>query len=79
MEQSRIDWPSFGLCAAILISASILLFAFPDASNRALEALYKFIASETEATPMTKTGSAMLWSFQTQAIAAKECPRRWLI
>ena len=46
MEQSRVDWPSFGLCALILVSASIPLFLFPDASGAALEALYHFIASE---------------------------------
>ena len=46
MEQSRVDWPSFGLCALILVSASIPLFLFPDASAAALEALYHFIASE---------------------------------
>jgi BCCT family betaine/carnitine transporter len=46
MEQSRIDWPSFVLCALILIGASIPLFAFPFASEAVLERLYGFIASE---------------------------------
>ncbi len=46
MEQSRIDWPSFGLCALILVAASIPLFVFPDASNAVLESLYGFIAAE---------------------------------
>ena len=46
MEQSRIDWPSFGLCAAILVSASIPLFLYPDASSAALEALYNYITRE---------------------------------
>lgn len=46
MEQSRIDWPSFGLCAAILVSASIPLFLYPDASNAALESLYNYITRE---------------------------------
>ncbi|RZV35190.1 MAG: BCCT family transporter [Chromatiales bacterium] len=46
MEQRRIDWPSFGLCAFILLAASIPLFAYPNESEAALEALYGFIASE---------------------------------
>ncbi len=46
MEQSRIDWPSFALSALILVGASIPLFAFPEASEAALERLYGFIASE---------------------------------
>ena len=46
MEQRRIDWPSFGLCAFILLGASIPLFAYPSESEAALEALYGFIASE---------------------------------
>ncbi len=46
MEQSRIDWPSFVLCALILIGASIPLFAYPDVSEAALERVYGFIASE---------------------------------
>ena len=46
MEQRRIDWPSFGLCALILVAASIPLFAYPEASEAALESLYGFIASE---------------------------------
>ena len=46
MEQSRIDWPSFGLCAAILVGASIPLFRFPETSNRILESLYNYIATE---------------------------------
>ena len=33
MEQSRIDWPSFAICALILIGASIPLFVYPDASE----------------------------------------------
>ena len=40
MEQSRIDWPSFGLCAFILVGASIPLFLYPDASEAMLELLY---------------------------------------
>jgi BCCT family betaine/carnitine transporter len=46
MEQSRIDWPSFGLCALILVAASVPLFVFPDASGIALESLYEFIATQ---------------------------------
>jgi len=46
MEQSRIDWPSFGLCAAIIILAAIPLFAFPDQSSVFLERLYTTIANE---------------------------------
>lgn len=46
MEQSRIDWPSFGLCAAILVFVSVPLFAYPQASSDFLESLYNTIASE---------------------------------
>ena len=46
MEQSRIDWPSFGVCAAILVFTSIPLFVWPDASAKFLEDLYAWIASE---------------------------------
>ena len=46
MQQSRIDWPSFGLCAAILAGASVPLFLFPQAANEILEALYGYIAGE---------------------------------
>ena len=46
MEQSRIDWPSFAICALILVSASIPLFTYPDASEAALESLYGYIACE---------------------------------
>ena len=46
MEQSRIDWPSFGLSALILIGASVPLFLFPEESGAALEALYRFIATQ---------------------------------
>jgi len=46
MEQSRVDWPSFGLCALILVSASVPLFLFPDAASAALETLYRYIATE---------------------------------
>jgi BCCT family betaine/carnitine transporter len=46
MQQSRIDWPSFAICALILVGASIPLFIYPDASEMALERLYGYIASE---------------------------------
>lgn len=46
MEQSRVDWPSFGLCAAIILFTAIPLFAFPDASSAFLEKLYAYIANE---------------------------------
>ena len=46
MEQSRIDWPSFAICALILVGASIPLFVYPEASEAALEGLYGYIASE---------------------------------
>lgn len=46
MDQSRIDWPSFGLSAVVLVVASVLLYAFPDASETALESLYTFISNE---------------------------------
>ncbi len=46
MEQSRIDWPGFGLSAAIIVLVAIPLFAFPDESSVFLERLYAYIANE---------------------------------
>lgn len=46
MEQSRIDWPGFGLCALILVATSVPLFLFPDAASAALETLYHIIATK---------------------------------
>ncbi len=46
MEQSRIDWPSFGVCAAILVFSAIPLVAFPEESGAFLESLYTYIAGE---------------------------------
>jgi len=46
VEQSRVDWPSFGLCAAIILFTAIPLFVFPDASSAFLERLYAYIANE---------------------------------
>ena len=46
MEQRRIDWPSFGLCAIILVAASVPLLVYPQTSGAALESLYQFIATQ---------------------------------
>jgi len=46
MEQSRVDWPSFVVCAAILLFASVPLIAYPEASSAYLEKAYTYIASE---------------------------------
>ena len=46
MEQSRIDWPSFGLCAAIIILSAVPLMVFPAESSAFLERLYAYIANE---------------------------------
>ncbi len=46
MEQSRIDWPSFGACAAIIAVVGITLLTAPDAAADRLNALYEFIAVE---------------------------------
>ena len=46
MEQSRLDRPSFGLSAAIILLTAIPLFAFPNESSAFLESLYATIARE---------------------------------
>jgi BCCT family betaine/carnitine transporter len=46
MDQHQIDWPSFALCALILVFASIPLFAYPEASAATLEKAYAFISNE---------------------------------
>tara|TARA_R110000782_G_scaffold115155_1_gene205257 strand:- start:737 stop:2242 length:1506 start_codon:yes stop_codon:yes gene_type:complete len=46
MQQSRIDWPSFGLSAAIVLFSSIPLLLYPEASTAFLEKLYAYIAKE---------------------------------
>ena len=46
MEKSRIDWPSFGLCAAIILVTAVPLLAFPGESSDFLETLYAYIARE---------------------------------
>jgi BCCT family betaine/carnitine transporter len=44
MDQSRIDWPSFVLAAAILVLASIPVFVYPTESSAFLESLYTYIS-----------------------------------
>jgi BCCT family betaine/carnitine transporter len=44
MDQSRIDWPSFVLAAAILVLASIPVFVYPAESSAFLESLYTYIS-----------------------------------
>ncbi|MDJ0812265.1 MAG: BCCT family transporter [Woeseiaceae bacterium] len=46
MEQSRIDWPSFGACVAIIVVVGLTLLVAPDAAAERLSALYEFIAIE---------------------------------
>ena len=46
MEQQRIDWPSFGLCAAIILCVAVPLFVFPDESGVFLEASYTYISNQ---------------------------------
>jgi BCCT family betaine/carnitine transporter len=46
MEQSRVDWPSFVLCAAILLFTSVPLLVYPEASSAYLEMMYTTIANE---------------------------------
>jgi BCCT family betaine/carnitine transporter len=46
VEQSRVDWPGFGLSAAIVVLAAIPLFAYPDESSVFLERLYAYIANQ---------------------------------
>jgi BCCT family betaine/carnitine transporter len=46
MEQSRIDWPSFGACVAIIAAVGITLLVAPDAAAEKLSTLYEFIAIE---------------------------------
>lgn len=45
MEQSRIDWPSFGTCVAIIVLVCVPLALFPYASGRVLGDLYDFIST----------------------------------
>ena len=46
MEQSRIDWPSFIACAAIIAVVGVTLLVAPGAAGENLNALYEFIAVE---------------------------------
>jgi BCCT family betaine/carnitine transporter len=46
MEQTRIDWPSFGACAGIIVLVCIPLAAAPDSAGSYLENLYNYIAVE---------------------------------
>jgi BCCT family betaine/carnitine transporter len=46
MEQSRIDWPSFGACVAIIAVVGITLLVAPDAAAERLSTVYEFIAVE---------------------------------
>jgi len=46
MEQSRIDWPSFCACVAIIVVVCIPLAASPDAAGMFLQSLYDYIAIE---------------------------------
>ena len=46
MEQSKIDWLSFGTCVAIIAAAGIFLAASPETAGPMLQGLYDFIAIE---------------------------------
>ena len=46
MEQSRIDWPSFGTCAAIIVVAVFFLLLSADNAQAMLQSLYDYIAIE---------------------------------
>ena len=46
MEQSRIDWLSFGTCAAIIAAAGIFLLLTADNAQAMLQSLYDYIAIE---------------------------------
>ena len=46
MEQSRIDWPSFGVCVAIIVVVCVTLATFPEAASDTMRALYEYIAIE---------------------------------
>ena len=46
MEQSRIDWLSFGMCMAIIAAASIFIAASPETAGPMLQGLYDYIAIE---------------------------------
>lgn len=46
MERSRIDWPSFGTCVAIIAAVCLSMALWPDAMAAHLDALYEYIAAE---------------------------------
>ncbi len=46
MEQSRIDWPSFGACVVIIFGVCIPLAASPEWAGIFLQSMYEYIASE---------------------------------
>jgi BCCT family betaine/carnitine transporter len=46
VEQSRIDWPSFGTCVAIIAATGIFLAVSPETAGPVLQKLYDYIAIE---------------------------------
>jgi len=46
MEQSRIDWPSFGTCVAIIALVCVPIAFVPDAAARHLQSAYNWISQE---------------------------------
>lgn len=46
MERSRIDWPSFGACVAIILGVCIPLAASPEWAGNFLQSVYDYIARE---------------------------------
>lgn len=46
MEQSRIDWPSFGACVGIIVLVCIPLAVSPGTAGALLKSLYEYIAAE---------------------------------
>ena len=46
MEQSRIDWPSFATCVAIIAVAGLFLLVSADTARAMLQSLYDYIAIE---------------------------------
>jgi BCCT family betaine/carnitine transporter len=46
MEQSRIDWPNFGTCVAIIFFVCIPLVLAPEQGGLVMEAMYEYIATE---------------------------------
>lgn len=46
MDQSRIDWPNFGTCVAIIIFVCLPLVLAPERGGQVMEAMYAYIATE---------------------------------